>query len=159
MMKSHILSSFISIFCLSSFAILSSCQECSTIKEVGLETSFFPKDSFQVFTKIVADGANRDVSLVLKPSENQLDEPSIHLPVNSNKDVSRYYFYSSKGIDTVEITYKREFEYNCNKCGYRLNFENPEVTKNTISRRASIRLGIYSFILSSGFESKIEFYF
>jgi hypothetical protein len=137
-----------------SMAVLTACCFKGVKKEVSLDVSMPPVQDGYVFQKVVADGGAKPIELKMMEYDN-LSYMVFALPVNSNADSTRYFFFSEGRTDTVVIQYQRVF--NEEKCGLTMDFTNEKVSKNTLSNFARLSLGKIG-TWPGNFSNQLDFY-
>lgn len=136
---------------------LQACK-CGSQKEVSLDVSYSGFEDRPKFDRVVAEGAKRDILLTTK-TENMDAYSEFKLPVDSNKDSCRYFFYQAGRVDTVVISYQKILDYGPDDCGFSIDFKEARVKKNTIHGTAYLNLGSRSYLIGTGFEASLEFYY
>ncbi len=142
-----------SLFGFLCLVLLQACCPGGADKEVSLDVSFSGSLELPLFDRIVAENANRNI--VLKTlSGGSGTYSDFKLPVNTNADSTRYFFFRPGQIDTVVIRYTRIFNHS--NCGLLIDFKNESVSKNTLSASAFVSLGL-SGGLPGNFRNSINF--
>jgi len=130
-----------------------SCQ-CGDAKSEVLVRLEFPADSLPDFIKIIAVGANRNVSLDV--SDARYIGKKYYIPINSNQDSTWFYFERAGRLDTLLLKYKQTFKYDHDACGFNMNIDDLKPVYNTLSERAygsSTTKGIFGGVVFDPFIS------
>jgi hypothetical protein len=135
-------------------SFLGACEFCSFKEEVQLKILYSSNIVDKpIFLEILAEGANKPVVLQRGDSLGDIFS-KFSLPVNTNADSTRYIFKRENRTDTLTIRYKREFKMVGNGCGFNVNFDNDEISKNTLEFYADLKLGDYGGLPFSNTDRK-----
>jgi hypothetical protein len=140
--------------------LLWSCKDCGdTSSETKIRLEFNGLAEEPVFQKIIAAGANREVSLVKMVTKKE-PNPHYYLPIPNTENGATYYFFRPGRTDTLMISYERKMEFKSNECGFTMNLEKFDLVKNTLSTNASITDGDRSppFDFVDNFDPYIRFF-